>query len=126
MTVATAADRAAIRRWAGTSFDEAEVDEAIERLQSPYAVALELLMVRLADLTGTAAVTRAGKASADHTKNIAATEEQIARLVGYIRANEGDITLSSAAEDLLDEAAGDSSAATAVISISQPNSRRAG
>lgn len=121
----TQADRAVISRWYGPDVDESAVDDAMERYGSAYAVALELLQIRVARLIGMATSVAAGGRRSNHEKNIEATRDQIARLVGHVQGN-SDLTLPSAAEDLFEEAEGDSSTATAPFSISTENARRAG
>jgi hypothetical protein len=120
----TPADRALVSRWFGTAYDEPAFDEAIERLGSAYGVAIEFLSQRLATLAGEAVSTRAGGRASDHSKNIEATEAQIAKLVGYVTAQ--GISLNGATQALFDEAAGNSSAATVFFSTSTTNRRAAG
>jgi hypothetical protein len=79
--MATAAQLATIKAWAGSTVDLSDVDARLTELGSPEAVALQLLRTRLSDmLNDPAKLDVDGDVSADWSANIAALRAQVTSL----------------------------------------------
>ncbi len=79
--MATPAQIATIKAWAGSTVDLADVDDRLAELGSPEAVALQLLRTRLSDmLNDPAKLDVDGDVSADWSANISALRSQVSSL----------------------------------------------
>jgi hypothetical protein len=79
--MATAAQIAVIRAWAGTAADLTDLDTRLEELGSPEAVALQMLRQQLSDLLqDPAKLDVDGDVAADWSANIVALRGQISQL----------------------------------------------
>ena len=113
-----ASDKAIIERWSGT-VDDADI-EALElrmdRLGTPYVVALEVLMIRMSDMMNDPLRMRLdGDATWETDKNVVELRARIGGLASYVKGLSG---LNLAARDLCAQAARTSASGDTVRVIS--------
>lgn len=118
-------DRQVIRAWTGPITDEAETEALLALLGSSWAVALQILMDRRAEMESTPARRSSGGDSLDHSENIKRVNQRIAELVTAIEGN-SDVDLSDAGEALLASAAGGTPDSTRAIGLGMGNRRKGG
>jgi hypothetical protein len=120
-----AGDKAIVQSWTGPvdPSEEDAVDEAVTRLGSPYAAALEILMIDRGAMAREASKSSSGDDRSDHTANMKWIDDQISELVAFVQG-ESTITFVGAAEVLLSSASGADTDSTKVVTLSADNSRR--
>lgn len=120
----TESDRAIIERYTGTlqETDLESVDARLARLGLAQAVALEILQIRRGDLDAHPDSLESEGIAASIIEQRARIDASIERCISYLRRD--DVSLSQAAEDLLDEVS--SEQWTETISMTTRNSRRGG
>ena len=103
--------------------EETDLANRIGRLGAPEAVALEVLLMRRAEMVLSATKVAGDDVRSDHTENLKPLSSLIDELVTAIRADD-DITLNTAAEALVARAEAGSGDSASVIDVVANAARR--